>query len=81
MLTLCETRMSTGVGIAEKTIKVHRARVMEKMGATSLAQLVRETLELEAGAVFAADGVDSAGWRSAGARRTCARHDGGGASC
>jgi hypothetical protein len=46
------------LGIAEKTIKVHRARVMEKMGATSLAQLVRETLELEAGAVFAADGVD-----------------------
>ncbi|MGF6272564.1 two-component system response regulator FixJ [Massilia sp. UYP11] len=46
------------LGIAEKTIKVHRARVMEKMGATSLAQLVRETLELEAGAVFAGDGVD-----------------------
>lgn len=45
------------LGIAEKTIKVHRARVMEKMGATSLAQLVRETLELEAGAVFAVDGV------------------------
>lgn len=50
------------LGIAEKTIKVHRARVMEKMGATSLAQLVRETLELEAGAVFAADGVDKDGF-------------------
>jgi FixJ family two-component response regulator len=49
------------LGIAEKTIKVHRARVMEKMGATSLAQLVRETLELEAGAVFAGDGVDRDG--------------------
>ena len=49
------------LGIAEKTIKVHRARVMEKMGATSLAQLVRETLELEAGAVFAGDGVDKGG--------------------
>jgi len=49
------------LGIAEKTIKVHRARVMEKMGATSLAQLVRETLELEAGAVFAGDGVDKDG--------------------
>lgn len=29
------------LGIAEKTIKVHRARVMEKMGAESFADLVR----------------------------------------
>jgi FixJ family two-component response regulator len=29
------------LGTAEKTIKVHRARVMEKMGAASLADLVR----------------------------------------
>jgi len=29
------------LGISEKTIKVHRARVMEKMGALSLAELVR----------------------------------------
>jgi FixJ family two-component response regulator len=29
------------LGIAEKTIKIHRARVMEKMGAQSLAELVR----------------------------------------
>ncbi|MBI4522309.1 MAG: response regulator transcription factor [Deltaproteobacteria bacterium] len=29
------------LGIVEKTIKVHRARVMEKMGAESLADLVR----------------------------------------
>jgi len=29
------------LGIAEKTVKVHRARVMEKMQAGSLAQLVR----------------------------------------
>ena len=29
------------LGIAEKTIKVHRARVMAKMGARSLAELVR----------------------------------------
>ena len=28
------------LGIVEKTIKVHRARVMEKMGASSLAELV-----------------------------------------
>lgn len=50
-------QIASDLGIAEKTIKVHRARVMEKMGATSLAQLVRETLELEAGAVFAVDGA------------------------
>jgi FixJ family two-component response regulator len=29
------------LGIAEKTIKVHRGRVMQKMGANSLAELVR----------------------------------------
>jgi FixJ family two-component response regulator len=29
------------LGTAEKTIKVHRARVMEKMSARSLADLVR----------------------------------------
>jgi FixJ family two-component response regulator len=29
------------LGISEKTVKVHRARVMEKMGAQSLADLVR----------------------------------------
>jgi len=40
------------LGIAEKTIKVHRARAMEKMCAGSLAQLVREVLEVESGAVF-----------------------------
>jgi FixJ family two-component response regulator len=33
------------LGTAEKTIKVHRARAMEKMGAGSLAALVRTTLE------------------------------------
>ena len=49
------------LGVAERTIKVHRARVMEKMGATSLAQLVRETLELDSGAVFDVDGVDKDG--------------------
>ena len=29
------------LGIAEKTVKVHRARVMEKLGASSVAELVR----------------------------------------
>jgi len=45
-------QIASDLGIAEKTIKVHRARAMEKMGAGSLAQLVREMLELDAGAVF-----------------------------
>ena len=34
-------QVATQLGTAEKTIKVHRARVMEKMGAGSLAELVR----------------------------------------
>lgn len=55
-------QIASDLGIAEKTIKVHRARAMEKMGAGSLAQLVREMLELDAGAVF---GVQYADLRSA----------------
>lgn len=43
-------QIASDLGIAEKTIKVHRARVMEKMGVSSLAQLVREALALEADA-------------------------------
>jgi FixJ family two-component response regulator len=35
------------LGTVEKTIKVHRARVMRKMGARSLADLVRIALRLE----------------------------------
>lgn len=34
-------QIGSELGIAEKTVKVHRARVMEKMRADSLAQLVR----------------------------------------
>jgi two-component system, LuxR family, response regulator FixJ len=29
------------LGIAEKTVKVHRGRIMEKLGVTSVADLVR----------------------------------------
>ena len=34
-------QIAADLGTAEKTIKVHRARVLEKMGARSLAELVR----------------------------------------
>jgi len=51
-------QIASDLGIAEKTIKVHRARAMEKMGVGSLAQLVREMLELDAGAVFGAQYAD-----------------------
>jgi FixJ family two-component response regulator len=34
-------QVGSELGATEKTIKVHRARVMEKMGARSLAELVR----------------------------------------
>jgi FixJ family two-component response regulator len=34
-------QIATALGIGEKTVKVHRARVMEKMGAGSVAELVR----------------------------------------
>ena len=34
-------QIAAELGIVEKTVKVHRARVMEKMRAGSLAELVR----------------------------------------
>ena len=39
------------LGISIKTVEVHRARVMEKMGAHSLAELVQHVVSLEHGAV------------------------------
>ena len=38
--------MAADLGLSQRTIEIHRARVMEKMHASSLAQLVRMTLEL-----------------------------------
>jgi FixJ family two-component response regulator len=37
------------LGTGEQTIKVHRARVMEKMGVDSLADLVRAAERLDLG--------------------------------
>lgn len=39
--------MAGDLGVSQRTVEIHRARVMEKMGAHSLAQLVRMMLELE----------------------------------
>lgn len=44
-------QIAADLGIAEKTIKVHRARAMEKMGVASLAELVRITFEADVGAI------------------------------
>jgi FixJ family two-component response regulator len=40
-------QIAAELGTVEKTIKVHRARVMEKMGVSSLAELVRITVQIE----------------------------------
>lgn len=39
--------MAGDLGVSQRTVEIHRARVMEKMGAASLAQLVRMVLELD----------------------------------
>jgi two-component system response regulator FixJ len=40
--------MARELGVSQRTIEIHRSRVMEKMGATSLAQLVRMVMDLDA---------------------------------
>jgi FixJ family two-component response regulator len=45
-------QIAADLGITEKTIKVHRARAMEKMGVSTLADLVRKTLEVQLGTVI-----------------------------
>ena len=40
--------MAAGLGVSQRTVEIHRARVMEKSGAASLAQLVRMVMDLEA---------------------------------
>jgi FixJ family two-component response regulator len=45
---LSNRRVGAELGAAEKTIKIHRGRVVRKMGATSLAELVRMADELAA---------------------------------
>ena len=51
-------QIAADLGITEKTIKVHRARAMEKMGVSTLADLVRKTLEVELGTVIDGRHVD-----------------------
>jgi RNA polymerase sigma factor (sigma-70 family) len=40
--------MAAQLGVSQRTVEIHRARVMEKSGAASLAQLVRMVMDLEA---------------------------------
>jgi len=39
--------MAADLGVSQRTVEIHRARVMEKMGASSLAQLVRMVMDFE----------------------------------
>jgi FixJ family two-component response regulator len=57
-------QIAADLGITEKTIKVHRARAMEKMGVRTLAELVRKTLEVELGTVIDGKEVENSEWRA-----------------
>lgn len=49
-------QIASALGTVEKTIKVHRGRVMEKMGADSVADLVRMSARLSGASVPAPEG-------------------------
>ena len=57
-------QIAADLGITEKTIKVHRARAMEKMGVRTLAELVRKTLEVELGTVIDGKDIERGEWRA-----------------
>jgi two-component system response regulator FixJ len=40
--------MAADLGVSQRTVEIHRSRVMEKMGASSVAQLVRMVLDSKA---------------------------------
>jgi FixJ family two-component response regulator len=61
-------QIASQLGTVEKTIKVHRGRVMKKMGARSLVDLVRMSEKL--GASPALVSSISAGWAPDGVRAT-----------
>jgi two-component system, LuxR family, response regulator FixJ len=42
--------MAADLGLSQRTVEIHRAHVMEKMAASSIAQLVRMVLDLDEGA-------------------------------
>lgn len=44
--------MAADLGVSQRTVEIHRSRVMEKMGATSLAQLVRMVMDVDGSPVI-----------------------------
>jgi two-component system, LuxR family, response regulator FixJ len=52
--------MAADLGVSQRTVEIHRARVMDKMGASSLAQLVRMVMDLDQTSVESAPPISQA---------------------
>ena len=58
-------QIADAIGTCERTVKAHRANLMEKLGARSVAELIYIAVQLQPGTLPAPTGPEAAGSRSA----------------
>ena len=67
--------MAADLGLSQRTVEIHRSHVMEKMGANSIAQLVRMVLDTNASTVAPSRSTGLASRRSADGLRELKNQD------